>query len=65
MILTGEPAWPVERTLMSSGALDALLQSRLEGGKRLETPHLNFDYESNWRWQDPPPPPPGRPWAEQ
>lgn len=65
MIQTGRPAWPVERTLMSSGALDALLQSRKQGGVRLETPHLEFEYESAWRWREPPPPPPGRPWAEQ
>ena len=65
MIETGKPTWPVERTLMTSGTLDALLQSRLEGGNRLETPHLNFSYESDWRWASPPPPPPGRPWADQ
>ncbi len=65
MILTGRPAWPAERTLMTSGALDALLISRLEGGERLETPHLDFAYRSTWRWREPPPPPPSRPWAEQ
>ena len=65
MILTGEPAWPVERTLMTSGALDALLQSKVHDGKRIETPYLMFEYESDWRWQQPPDPPPGRPWAEQ
>ena len=65
MILSGEPSWPVERTLMSSGALDALLQSRLDGGRRHQTPHLQFSYQSAWRWQQPPPPPPGRPWPEQ
>ncbi len=65
MILTGRPAWPAERTLMTSGALDALLTSRLKGGERLATPHLAFAYRSAWRWREPPPPPPGRPWAEQ
>lgn len=65
MMLTGEPAWPAERTLMTSGALDLLLQSRLEDGKRLPTPQLEFSYQSAWRWREPPPPPPTRPWSEQ
>lgn len=66
MMLTGEPAWPVERTVLTSGALDALLRSKMKGDVRIETPHLDaIEYESNWRWQQPPPPPPTRPWAEQ
>ena len=63
MIKTGNPAWPVERTLLTSGALDALLQSRLQGGIPLETPHLRISYQSAWRWKEPPPPPPTRPWS--
>jgi len=65
MVLTGKPAWPVERTLMSSGLLDALLQSGLRSGQTLPTPWLAWDYSTPWRWQEPPPPPPGRPWGEQ
>ncbi|MEZ6072007.1 MAG: hypothetical protein R3C10_17525 [Pirellulales bacterium] len=65
MMLSGQPSWPVERTLMTSGALDALLTSRLKGGVRLPTPQLTFAYDSDWRWQAPPPMPPGRPWPEQ
>jgi hypothetical protein len=65
MMLTGEPAWPVERTLLTSGTLDALLQSHSQGGKEIATPHLRVRYRPTWRWQPPPPPPPGRPWAEQ
>jgi hypothetical protein len=61
MMLSGDPAWPAERTLMSSGVLDALLRSKQQGGKRLETPWLEFSYRSDWRWSQPPPPPPGRP----
>lgn len=65
MMLTGKPAWPVERTLLTSGVLDALLQSHTQGGKRIETPYLHISYRSTWRWKQPPPPPPGRPWTEQ
>jgi uncharacterized repeat protein (TIGR03806 family) len=65
MVLAGKPAWNAERTLMTSGTLDALLQSYTRGGARIETPYLRFGYQPIWRWEDPPPPPPGRPWGEQ
>ncbi|MGK0185982.1 MAG: glucose/arabinose dehydrogenase/cytochrome c553 [Verrucomicrobiales bacterium] len=66
MILTGEPSWNAERTLMTSGALDALLNSLHDGGERLETPYLeDIRYRSRWRWTEPPPPPPMRPWSTQ
>jgi hypothetical protein len=57
MVLTGKPAWPVERTLMTSGLLDALLTSKLQGGKPLETPQLSFSYEQPWSWRQPVPEP--------
>ncbi len=65
MMQTGEPAWKVERTLLTSGALDALLQSQQLSGKRMETPFLKVAYQPHWRWHEPPPPPPSRPWSEQ
>lgn len=65
MMHTGQPAWPVERTLLTSGALDALLISKRDGGRVVETPWLDIDYESGWNWQQPPPQPPGRPITEQ
>ena len=65
MMLTGKPSWNVERTLLVSGALDALLASLTEGSRRIETPYLDVAYQPTWRWQEPPPPPPMRPWAEQ
>ena len=40
MFVTGEPQYPVERTLLVTGVLDALMHSRAEGHIRIETPHL-------------------------
>jgi hypothetical protein len=65
MMHTGKPAWPVERTLLTSGLLDALLISKLKGGVRLETPQLAVAYQPTFTWREPPPPPPGRPINEQ
>ncbi len=65
LMQTGRARWNIERTLMTSGLLDALLVSRSKGNVRMETPQLQFAYQPVWRWQEPPPPPPGRPWSEQ
>lgn len=64
MILTGKPSWNAERTLYTSGTLDAFLIS-VKNGARLETPYLDIPYQPTWRWVEPPPPPPMRPWSEQ
>lgn len=40
MFLTGEPQYPVERTLLVTGVLDALMHSRAAESVRVETPHL-------------------------
>jgi hypothetical protein len=46
MFLTGEPAYPVERTLLTSGLVAAGLQSLADGSKRIETPHLAVRYRA-------------------
>ena len=65
MMFSGSPTWNVERTLMTSGTLDALLLSLKENQRRVETPYLMFNYQPTWRWSEPPPPPPMRPWSAQ
>jgi hypothetical protein len=45
LFVTGKPAYPVERTLLTSGLVAAALQSLASGQKRLETPHLNVSYQ--------------------
>lgn len=46
MFLTGKPAYPVERTLLTSGLVAAGVQSLASGQKRLETPHLAVRYRA-------------------
>ena len=46
MFLTGKLQYPVECTLLISGALDALMESRYRGHIRVETPHLDVCYRS-------------------
>jgi hypothetical protein len=53
MYLTGKPSWPVERTLMTSGTLDAALISKRDGGKPIDTPYLQFSYKPDWSWRPP------------
>jgi hypothetical protein len=44
MMVTGQPAYPVERTLLTTGMLAFLIDSKFAGHKRLETPELNIAY---------------------
>lgn len=54
MILTGKPSWPVERTVLTSGALNALLISKVSSGKIIQTPYLKISYKPFWRWSQHP-----------
>lgn len=42
---TGIPPYPAERTLLVSGTLESCLTSRHQEHIRLETPHLNVEYQ--------------------
>ena len=65
MVQTKKPSWNVERTLLTSGALPALLVSEKENQRVVETPYLMLTYKQTWRWTEPPPPPLMREWREQ
>jgi len=42
----GQAPYPVERTLLTTGVLDAAMESRLQGSKELDTPHLGIAYRA-------------------
>lgn len=44
-LATGQPHVPLERTLLTGGMLDAVLESRLKAQRRLETPELDVTYD--------------------
>jgi hypothetical protein len=46
MFATGKAPYPVERTLIVSGMLESCLDSRLQGSKHIETPHLGVSYKA-------------------
>ncbi|MBI2687625.1 MAG: hypothetical protein HYX27_15040 [Acidobacteria bacterium] len=45
LFVSGRAPYPVERTLIVSGALESCLRSRKAGGKILKTPHLSVRYQ--------------------
>jgi hypothetical protein len=70
MFLSGQPAYPVERAVLTSGVLEAALTSRHQGHSRVETPWLDLVYRSydSLRWRPTGPRPSGAslaPWPPQ
>lgn len=49
MFLTGQPSYPIERTLLTTGLTAAGVESLHQGQVRLETPHLDIAYQPNPR----------------
>jgi len=45
MMRTGHAPYPAERTLLTTGILDAVMISRFDKGKRIDTPHLDVIYK--------------------
>jgi len=45
MYLTGKPAWPIERTLLTTGLTAAGVESLYQKGAKVETPHLAIRYQ--------------------
>ncbi len=45
MVLTGKPAYPVERTLLTTGLVAAGVESFHQDQKKVETSHLNIVYQ--------------------
>jgi hypothetical protein len=44
LVNTGHSPYPVERTLLTTGILDAVFTSKIEKNRRVETPHLEIRY---------------------
>ncbi len=46
MFLTGKPPYPIERTLLTTGLVEAGMRSLGTGQNRIETPHLAIRYQA-------------------
>ncbi|MDQ3702290.1 MAG: hypothetical protein M3442_15415 [Chloroflexota bacterium] len=44
LVESGRAPFPIGRTLLTSGLIDAVMTSRAESGRRIETPHLAIAY---------------------
>jgi len=49
MMQTGHAPYPVERTLLTTGILDAIMTSKAKNNRRVDTPHLEIKYQpTDW-----------------
>jgi hypothetical protein len=46
MLESGQAPYPVERTMLVSGVLESCLESKIQGSRPIETPHLDVRYLS-------------------
>ncbi len=59
LVRTGHAPYPVERTLLTSGVLDAVMTSKADKNRRVETPHLEIKYRpTDWPFATDPVPRP-------
>ncbi len=59
LVNTGHAPYPVERTLLTTGILDAVMISKHEKHRRVETPYLDFRYQpTDWPFATDPVPRP-------
>jgi hypothetical protein len=50
LFITGQEPYPAERTLLTTGAVEATMRSYARGGRPIGTPHLEFTYPvRDWR----------------
>jgi hypothetical protein len=45
-LIEGKEFYPPERTLLATGAIEAMMDSLFQGGRKLETPHLEVRYRA-------------------
>jgi hypothetical protein len=49
LVVTGHPPYPVERTLLTTGILDAVMMSKADGQRKIETRWLDVRYQpTDW-----------------
>ena len=58
MVQTGHAVYPVERTLLTTGVLEAVMISKSEKNRRVPSPHLDIRYQpTDWPFATDPVPP--------